>query len=129
MPPRPDIDGRSRRGGFNICTEKTQGIGSSTAGRVDVLINNVGAGVRYTDFENLSVAEIMAGIVINLHTVLFGCKAVLPVMKRQLSGHIINTTSILGKRARAGLSVYTAGKHGVDGFSRSLFNEVIKLQN
>lgn len=41
-------------------------------------------------------------------------------------GHIINTTSILGKRARAGLAVYTAGKYGVDGFSRALFNEVKK---
>lgn len=95
-------------------------------GRVDVLINNAGAGVRYTEFENLSVDEIMDGVAINLLTTLFGCKAVLPIMKQQLSGHIINTTSILGKRARAGLAVYTAAKHGVDGFSRSLFNEVKK---
>ena len=95
-------------------------------GRIDVLFNNAGAGIRFTDFENLTVEEIEDGIAINLTSVLYGCKAVIPVMKKQKSGHIINTTSILGKRARAGLAVYTAGKHGVDGFSRALFNEVKK---
>ena len=95
-------------------------------GRVDVLFNNVGAGVRFTDFENMSVQEIDEAIQVNLNSVLYGCRAVLPVMKEQKSGHIVNTTSILGKRARAGLAAYSAGKHGVDGFSRALFNEVKK---
>ncbi len=95
-------------------------------GRIDALINNVGAGIRSTDFEDLTVEEIDTGIAINLTSVLYGCKAVLPIMKKQSSGHIINVSSILGKRARSGLSVYTAGKHGVEGFSRALLNEVNK---
>jgi len=95
-------------------------------GRVDVMINNVGWGVRFADFDDLSIEEINQGVAVNLTSVLYGCKAVLPVMKKQKSGYIINVTSILGIRARAGLSVYTAGKHGVDGFSRALFNEVKK---
>jgi len=95
-------------------------------GRIDVLFNNAGAGIRYTDFENLTVDEIEDGINVNLKTVLFGCLAVIPIMREQGKGHIINTTSILGKRARAGLAVYTAAKHAVDGFSRSLMNEVKK---
>jgi NADP-dependent 3-hydroxy acid dehydrogenase YdfG len=74
----------------------------------------------------MSVEEIDTGIAVNLASVLYGCKAVLPVMIRQQSGTIINVSSILGKRARAGFSVYTAGKHGVEGFSRALFNEVKK---
>jgi short-subunit dehydrogenase len=41
-------------------------------------------------------------------------------------GHLINVSSILGKRSRPGLAVYTASKHGVEGFSRSLMNEVKK---
>jgi len=45
-------------------------------------------------------------------------------MKKQGGGHIINISSILGKRARGGLAVYTAGKHGIEGFSRALWNEV-----
>jgi len=95
-------------------------------GRVDVLFNNVGSGVRFTDFEDMSIDEIDEAIAVNLTYVLYSCKAVIPVMKKQKSGHIINTTSILGKRARSGLAAYSAGKHGVDGFSRALFNEVKK---
>ncbi len=94
--------------------------------RIDVLFNNAGAGVRFTDFENMTIKEIDEAIAINLTSVLYGCRAVLPVMKRQKSGHIVNTTSILGKRARAGFAAYSAAKHGVEGFSRSLFNEVKK---
>jgi NADP-dependent 3-hydroxy acid dehydrogenase YdfG len=97
---------------------------SSEFGHIDVMINNAGAAVRFTEFENLTVEEIEKGIAVNLTSVLYGCKAVIPVMKKQKSGHIINTTSILGKRARSNLSVYTAGKHGVEGFSRSLSNEL-----
>lgn len=97
-----------------------------TFGRVDVLFNNAGSGIRFTDFENMSVDEIDEAIAANLTYVLYGCKAVLPVMKRQKGGHIVNTTSILGKRARSGFAAYSAGKHGVDGFSRALFNEVKK---
>jgi NADP-dependent 3-hydroxy acid dehydrogenase YdfG len=95
-------------------------------GRIDVLFNNAGAGVRFTEFENLSIQEIDEAVALNLTTVLYGCRAVLPVMKEQRSGHIVNTSSILGKRSRTGLAAYTAGKHGVDGFSRALFNEVKK---
>lgn len=95
-------------------------------GRIDVLFNNAGAGIRFADFENLTIEEINEGVAVNLTSVLYGCKAVLPVMKGQKRGHIINTSSILGKRARSGFSIYTAGKHGVDGFSRSLYNEVKK---
>ena len=93
-------------------------------GRIDVVINSVGAGIRYTKFENLSINEIDNGVKINLTSVLYGCKAAIPIMKKQGSGHIINISSILGKRARAGLAVYTAGKHAVEGFSRALWNEV-----
>jgi len=95
-------------------------------GRIDVMFNNVGSGVRFTDFEDMSVEEINEAVAVNLTYVLYSCKAVIPVMKKQKSGHIINTTSILGKRARAGLAAYSAGKHGVDGFSRALFNELKK---
>jgi len=92
--------------------------------RIDVVVNNVGAGIRYANFEDLSIEEINNGVKINLTSVLYGCKAAIPVMKKQGEGHIINISSILGKRARVGLAVYTAGKHGIEGFSRALWNEV-----
>jgi len=95
-------------------------------GRIDVMINNVGAGIKYADFDDLSIEEIDEGIKVNLMSVLYGCRAVIPYMKKQKGGYIINTSSILGKRSRSRLAVYTAGKHGVEGFSRSLYNEVKK---
>ncbi|MCD6120983.1 MAG: SDR family oxidoreductase [Spirochaetales bacterium] len=93
-------------------------------GKVDVLFNNIGAGIKSAPFDELNIEEIDRGIAVNLIATLYGCRAVLPYMKKRKNGHIINTTSILGIRARSGLAVYTAAKHGVDGFSRALLNEV-----
>jgi NADP-dependent 3-hydroxy acid dehydrogenase YdfG len=95
-------------------------------GRLDVLINNAGWGIRSAEFDQLTLEEVNQGLAVNLTAVLYGCRAALPVMKRQKSGHLINVSSILGKRSRSGLAVYTACKHGVEGFSRSLMNEVNK---
>jgi NADP-dependent 3-hydroxy acid dehydrogenase YdfG len=93
-------------------------------GRIDVLVSNAGWGVRFAEFDSLSLEEIRQGVDANLYTVLYGCRAAIPHMKRQRSGHLINISSILGKRGRMNLAVYTACKHAVEGFSRALVNEV-----
>jgi NADP-dependent 3-hydroxy acid dehydrogenase YdfG len=95
-------------------------------GRIDVLINNAGWGVRFAEFADLSLEEIRKGVDVNLFTVLYGCRAALPHMKKQGRGHLINVSSILGKRGRMNLAVYTGCKHAVEGFSRALLNEVNK---
>jgi len=96
-------------------------------GGIDVLVNNAGWGIRSADFDELSSDEIDQGLSANLLSVLFGCRAALPYMKKQQSGQIINVSSILGKRSRSGLALYTGCKHAVEGFSRSLMNEVSSL--
>ncbi len=95
-------------------------------GRIDVLVNNVGAGIRFADFENYTKEEIERGVSVNLMTVLYACKVVIPYMKKQKSGHIINVSSILGKLSRSGFAIYSASKQAVEGFSRALLNEVRK---
>ncbi len=95
-------------------------------GKIDVLVNNVGAGIKFANFEEYSIEEIDYGIAVNLHSVIYACRAVVPLMKKQGGGHIINVSSILGKRARGGFAIYSAAKHGVEGFSRALLNEVRK---
>jgi NADP-dependent 3-hydroxy acid dehydrogenase YdfG len=97
-----------------------------TFGRIDVFFNNAGAGVRFADFEDYTLEEIDRAIALNLTSVIYGCKAVLPVMIARKGGYIVNMSSLLGKRSRSGFAVYTAGKHGVEGFSKALFNEVKK---
>jgi NADP-dependent 3-hydroxy acid dehydrogenase YdfG len=95
-------------------------------GRIDVMVNNAGAAIEIKEFGDYTLEEIDRGIGVNFTSVLYGCRAVIPHMKKQKSGYIINATSILGKRSRSNLAVYSAGKHGVEGFTKSLANELRK---
>ena len=95
-------------------------------GRIDVLVNNVGAGIRFADFDDYSIEEIEQGVAVNLMSVIYASKAAIPHMKKESSGHIINVSSILGKLSRSGFAIYSAAKQGVEGFSRALLNEVRK---
>ncbi len=91
--------------------------------RIDVLFNN--AGVGHDDaFENIPPEMIRDEIHVNLTAVIECAQAVLPVMHRQGSGHIINTSSISGLIATAGSSIYCATKFGVFGFSDALRREL-----
>lgn len=88
-------------------------------GRIDTWVN--GAGVsEYALFDDMTLEEIERIIQVNLLGTLYGVKAVLPIMKRQGGGTIINLGSVLSQRSIALQSVYCATKHGVKGFTEAL---------
>lgn len=93
-------------------------------GRIDVLVNNHGAGVKIAPVEQMEDAELEAVVDINLTSVIKGCREVVQVMKPQGSGHIINVTSACAYHAWASWGVYTAAKAGLVTFTRCLHREM-----
>lgn len=92
-------------------------------GRIDVLVNNAGVAV-VKSLVDTTDHEFDRVIDTNLKGVFYCCKAVLPHMIAQKSGHIINISSGAGKTGFADLSVYCASKFGVIGLTESLAEEV-----
>lgn len=92
-------------------------------GRIDVAINNAGYGLFGT-IEEVSEAEARAQIETNLFGALWVTQAVLPQMRKQGSGHIIQVSSIGGVNAFPTVGLYHASKWGLEGFSQSLAAEV-----
>lgn len=92
-------------------------------GRVDVMINNAGL-MPQSLLERLKIDEWDRMIDVNIKGVLYGVAAVLPYMKAQKSGHIINVSSVAGHKVRAGTAVYAATKTAVRVISEGLRQEV-----
>lgn len=94
-------------------------------GKIDVMINNAGI-IRPNYIDDSPYGDIRDQIEVNLFSVIAGSKEVIPVMKRQGFGHIVNICSLGGIVPEAGSSVYTATKFGVRGFSLTLDLELKK---
>jgi NAD(P)-dependent dehydrogenase (short-subunit alcohol dehydrogenase family) len=95
-------------------------------GRIDVAINNAGYGL-FGAVEEVSEAEARAQIETNLFGALWVTQAVLPQMRAQGSGHIIQVSSIGGVNAFPTVGLYHASKWGLEGFSQSLAAEVAEF--
>jgi len=92
-------------------------------GRIDVAVNNAGFGL-FGAIEEVSEAEARDQIETNLFGALWVTQAVLPIMRAQGSGHILQVSSIGGVNAFPTVGLYHASKWGLEGFSTSLAAEV-----
>ncbi len=92
-------------------------------GRIDVILNNAGI-MPLSPIDRLNVDEWDKMIDVNIKGVLNGIAAVLPHMKKQKSGQIINTSSVAGHKIFGGSAVYSATKYAVRALSEGLRMEL-----
>ena len=98
----------------------------SRFGRIDVLVNNAGYGYQATAEEGIE-SEIRAQFDANVFGLFALTRAVLPIMRAQKSGRILNITSVAGLVGFPGSGYYAASKHAIEGWSDALAAETKPL--
>jgi NAD(P)-dependent dehydrogenase (short-subunit alcohol dehydrogenase family) len=93
-------------------------------GRLDILVNNAGSGGHIAPLIDLTDAEILQTMLVDLTGIILGCRRAAQVMRDQKSGTIINVSSVCQHHAWPGWSVYSAAKAGVGQFSKCLYTEL-----
>ena len=92
-------------------------------GRIDVAVNNAGYSLL-GNFEEMTISELESQFATNFYGVVYVMRAVLPVMRKQRSGHIINISSMAGVIGFKHCAAYAASKFAVEGLSLSVAAEV-----
>lgn len=95
-------------------------------GKIDVLVNNAGFGITGAT-EAFTDEQVRSQLETNLYAPIEVTRAVLPYMRKQRSGQILQVSSIGGRIGNAGISIYQAAKFGLTGFSEALAKEVAPL--
>ena len=99
-----------------------------TYGSIDIAFNNAGL-MPISDIASLRIEEWHRMVDVNVKGLFNTVAAVLPIMQTQKSGHMINTSSIAGRKTFPGLGVYCATKHAVAAFSDILRMEIAPKYN
>jgi NADP-dependent 3-hydroxy acid dehydrogenase YdfG len=94
-----------------------------TFGRIDILVNNAGV-MLLGKIEGANIEEWRQMLEINVLAVMLACHEVVPMMKAQGGGHIVNLSSVAGRQVKAGYSGYNASKWALGAFSEALRQEV-----
>ena len=93
-------------------------------GKIDIFINNAGMAGMNTTVAKYPIEEWNKVINLNLNSVFFCCKAVVPFMEKNNYGRIVNIASIAGKEGNPNASAYSTSKAGVIGLTKSLGKEL-----
>ena len=93
-------------------------------GKIDIFINNAGLAGMNTTVDDYPIEEWNKVINLNLNAVFYCCKAVVPLMKKNNYGRIVNIASIAGKEGNPNASAYSTSKAGVIGLTKSLGKEL-----
>jgi 3-oxoacyl-[acyl-carrier protein] reductase len=98
---------------------------SRALGEIEILVNNAGILIA-KPFEELTLEDWDATMTTNVRSLYLMTRAVLPAMRRRRRGTVVNVASLAGRHGFVGGTAYTASKHAVLGFSRSLMLEARK---
>jgi NAD(P)-dependent dehydrogenase (short-subunit alcohol dehydrogenase family) len=109
-----------------VAANAAVGVATSAFGRLDVVVNNAGY-IRANSIEDMAAEQFRRLMEINFFGVYNVTRAALPVMRAQRDGHIIQISSIGGRRGTPGLGGYQSAKWAVGGFSEVLAREVAPL--
>src|SRR5256884_1134858 len=93
-------------------------------GRVDLLVNNAGFSVAPAGAEESSIEQARAIFETNFFGIVRMTRAVVPHMRRQANGRIVNVSSVFGFLPAPYLALYAATKHAIEGYSESLDHEL-----
>ena len=93
-------------------------------GKIDIFINNAGIAGMNTTVAEYPLDEWNKVISLNLNSVFYCCKAVVPFMEKKNYGRIVNIASIAGKEGNPNASAYSTSKAGVIGLTKSLGKEL-----
>jgi NAD(P)-dependent dehydrogenase (short-subunit alcohol dehydrogenase family) len=125
-----EMDGKVKRIALDITSDDSVNACINTIvqaeGRIDVLVNNAGLGIAGS-IEETSVDEVKTIFETNVFGTLRVIQAVIPIMREQASGYIINVSSIGGLMGLPFRGIYSSSKFAVEGFTEALSLEVARF--
>ena len=99
---------------------------TATFGRIDILINCAGISGPLSRFEDCTVEAFDQVMAVNVRGIFLGMQAVIPTMKAQGRGHIVNVSSISGERGHPRVTSYATSKHAVNGLTKCAALDLIE---